>query len=50
MTFIKLDEDKDNQIYDLLENLQQIEKFKNKDRCILLDNIVKKYEGKAVNK
>jgi len=31
------------QICDLLENLQQIEKLKNKDIRILLDKIVRKY-------
>ena len=32
-----------DQICDLLENLQQIEKLKNKDIRILLDKIVRKY-------
>ena len=45
-----LNEDTQNQIYDLLENLQQIEKLKNKDIRILLDKIVRKYGGKVVNK
>ena len=39
-----------DQICDLLENLQQIEKLKNKDIRILLDKIVRKYGGKVVNK
>ena len=39
-----------DQIYDLLENLQHIEKLKNKDIRILLDKIVRKYGGKVVNK
>jgi len=34
------------QICDLLENLQQIEKLKNKDIRILLDKVVRKYGGK----
>ena len=34
----------------ILENLQQIEKLKNKDIRILLDKIVRKYGGKVVNK
>ena len=39
-----------DQICDLLENLQQIEKLKNKDIRILLDKIVRKYGGKVLNK
>ena len=39
-----------DQICDLLENLQQIEKLKNKDMRILLDKIVRQYGGKVVNK
>ena len=50
MTLTELNEDTQDQIYDLLENLQQIEKFKNKDIRILLDKIVRKYGGKVVNK
>ena len=42
--------DTQDQIFDLLENLQQIEKLKNKDIRILLDKIVRKYGGKVVNK
>ncbi len=38
------------QICDLLENLKQIEKFKNKDIRILLDKIVRRYGGKVLNK
>ena len=45
-----LNEDIQGQIYDLLENLQQIEKLKNKDIRILLDKIVRQYGGKVVNK
>ena len=41
-----LNEDTQNQICDLLENLQQIEKLKNKDIRILLDKVVTKYGGK----
>ena len=50
MTVTKLNEDTQDQIFDLLENLQQIEKLKNKDMRILLDKIVRKYGGKVVNK
>ena len=51
MTVTVLNEDTtNNQIFDLLENLQQIEKLKNKDMRILLDKIVRKYGGKVVNK
>ena len=45
----ELNEDTQDQISDLLENLQQIEKLKNKDIRILLDKIVRKYGGKVVN-
>ena len=50
MAVSELNEDIQDQIYDLLENLQQIEKLKNKDMRILLDKIVRKYGGKVVNK
>ena len=50
MAVTELNEDTQDQIYDLLENLQQIEKLKNKDIRILLDKIVRKYGGKVVNK
>ena len=50
MAVIELNEDSQDQIFDLLENLQQIEKLKNKDIRILLDKIVRKYGGKVVNK
>ena len=50
MAVSKLNEDTQYQIYDLLENLQQIEKIKNKDIRILLDKIVRRYGGKVVNK
>ena len=46
----ELNEETQDQISDLLENLQQIEKLKNKDIRILLDKIVRKYGGKVVNK
>ena len=46
----ELNEDTQDQICDLLQNLQQIEKLKNKDIRILLDKIVRKYGGKVVNK
>ena len=50
MAVSELNEDTQDQIYDLLENLQQLEKLKNKDIRILLDKIVKKYGGKVLNK
>ena len=50
MAVTELNEDTQNQIFDLLENLQYIEKLKNKDMRILLDKIVRKYGGKVVNK
>ena len=39
-----------DQVCYLLENLQRIDKLKNKDIRILLDKIVGKYGGKEVNK
>ena len=50
MAVSELNEDTQDQILDLLENLQQIEKLKNKDMRILLDKIVRHYGGKIVNK
>jgi len=50
MAVSELNEDTQDQICDLLESLQQIEKLKNKDIRILLDRIVRKYGGKVVNK
>ena len=50
MAVSEFNEDTQDQISDLLENLQQIEKLKNKDIRILLDKIVRKYGGKVVNK
>ena len=50
MTISDFNENTQDQICDLLENLQQIEKLKNKDIRILLDKIVRKYGGKVVNK
>ena len=50
MAVSELNEDTQDQICDLLENLQQIEKLKNKDMRILLDKIVRKYWGNEVNK
>ena len=50
MAVSELNEDTQDQIFDLLENLQQLEKLKNKDVRILLDKIVRKYGGKVVNK
>jgi len=50
MTVSELNEDTQDKICDLLENLQLIEKLKNKDIKILLDKILRKYRGKVVNK
>ena len=50
MAVSELNEDTQDQISDLLENFQQIEKLKNKDIRILLDKIVRKYGGKFLNK
>ena len=50
MAVSELNEDTQDQISDLLENLQQIEKLKNKDIRILLDKIVRKYGVNVVNK
>ena len=50
MAVSELNEDIQDQICDLLENLQQKEKLKNKDIRILLDKIVRKYGRKVVNK
>ena len=50
MAVSELNEDTHDQICDLLENLHQIDKLKNKDIRILLDKIVRKYGGKVVNK
>ena len=43
MADTELNEDKHDQICDLFENVQQIEKIINKDMRILLDKIVRKY-------
>jgi len=50
MTVTELNDETHDQICDLLQNLQQIEKLKNKDMRILLDKIARKYGGKVVNK
>ena len=50
MAVTELNVDTQDQLIYLLENLQQIEKLKNKDIRILLDKIVRKYGGKVVNK
>ena len=50
MIVTELNEISQDQVFDLLDNLQQIEKLKNKDMRILLDKIVRKYGGKVVNK
>ena len=46
MAVSELNEDTQDQICDLLENLQQIEKLKNKDIRIFLDKIAKNMEEK----
>ena len=50
MAVTELNEDTQDQICDLVENLQQVEKLKNKDMRILLDKIVRRFGGKVVNK
>ena len=50
MAVSELNEDTQDQICDLLENLQQKEKLRNKEIRILLDKVVRKYGGKVVNK
>ena len=50
MAVTELNEDIQDQICDLLENHQQVEKLKNKDMRILLDKIVRRFGGKVVNK
>ena len=50
MTISELNQDTQDQIPDLLENLQKIEKLKNKNRRILLDKIVRQYGGKVQSK
>ena len=50
MAVTELNEDTQDQICDLLENLQQVEKLKNKDMRILLDKIVRRFGEKVVNK
>ena len=50
MAVSKLNEDTQDQICDLLENLKQIDKLKNKNTRILLDKVVRKYGGKVLNK
>ena len=50
MAVTELNEDTQDQICELLENLQQVEKLENKDMRILLDKIVRRFGGKVVNK
>ena len=50
MSVTELNEDTQDQLCDLLENLQQVEKLKKKDIRILLDKIVRRFGGKVVNK
>ena len=47
MAVSELNEDIQDSICDLLENLQQIEKLKNKDIRILLDKLVRKIWRKS---
>tara|TARA_B100000242_G_scaffold270704_1_gene222410 strand:- start:1370 stop:1522 length:153 start_codon:yes stop_codon:yes gene_type:complete len=46
----ELNEDTQDQIFNLLEHLQQIDKLKNNDVRVLLDKIVRNYGGKVVSK
>ena len=48
MAVSELNEDTQDKICDLLENLQQIEKLRNKDIRILIDKIVREYGGKSI--
>ena len=50
MPVTELNKDTKYQIYDLLENLQQIEKIKNKGMSILLDKIIRQHGRNVVNK
>ena len=50
MAVSEFNEDTQDQISDLLESLQQVEKLKNKDIRVLLGKVVRKYGGKVVNK
>ena len=50
MAVSELNEDTQYQICDLLENLQQIVKLKDKYIRILIDKIIRKYGGKVLNK
>ena len=50
MPVTEFHEDTHDQICDLLENLQRIEKLKNKEMRILIDKIVRQYGRKVVNK
>ena len=50
MAVSELNDDTQDQICDLLEKLQLLEKLKNKDIRILLDKIVRKYGGKVISK
>ena len=43
MALSELNEDTQDKICDLFENLQHIDKLKNKDTLILLDKIDRKY-------
>jgi len=47
MSVSELNEDTQDQIFHILENLQQIGKLKNNDILSLLDKIVRKYGEKV---
>ena len=49
MTLTELNGDTQDQICDLLENLQKIEKLINKEIPILLDKVVRKFGGRVIN-
>lgn len=50
MAVTEINEDTQDIIFHLLENLQYIEKLKNKDMRILIGKIVRNYGGKVVSK
>ena len=50
MAVSESNQDTQDQIFDLLENLQQIKNLKNKVIRILLDKIIRKYGEMVVNK
>ena len=50
MAISELNEDTQDQICDLLENLQLIERLKDKDMRIQSGKLVRPYGGKVINK